>query len=138
VNQHPRSYTADETGTVDHETIESDYILACGHPIQNDVAEAVLAEDSTEPVWCPECRADRPIDALCLDRRTLDPGTPKKGTTMSDQFRKGDKVIGLGRYGSTWKSRPIGVVTGRRRGWIRVQWDNCCVEDEMRPEWLAR
>lgn len=59
-------------------------------------------------------------------------------STTTRKIRKGDKVIGLGRFGATWTRRPVGTVTQNRNGWVRVQWDDCCVEDDMRPEWLAR
>lgn len=52
-------------------------------------------------------------------------------------YRKGDKVRGLGRYGATWADQPTGTVTDVRDGWVRVQWDDSAVEDDMRPEWLA-
>jgi hypothetical protein len=55
---------------------------------------------------------------------------------MHVTYRKGQKVVGLGRYGATWKSRPVGTVTKRHGDWVRVQWDDCCVEDDMLAEWL--
>jgi len=61
---------------------------------------------------------------------------------MDDEtFRKGDKVRGLGRNGRVWNPQPVGTVTRGVRGtggFVRVQWDNCCVEDDMRPTELER
>ena len=57
--------------------------------------------------------------------------------TPATNYRKGQKVVGLGRNGHAWPSRPVGTVTKRHGQWVRVQWDNCSVEDDMRPEELA-
>lgn len=48
-------------------------------------------------------------------------------------IRKGDKVLGLGRGGAIWKNKPVGTVTSAGKGSVFVQWDDCCVEDEMNP-----
>lgn len=47
-------------------------------------------------------------------------------------FRKGDVVRGLGRNGRPWNPRPVGDVTRVVRGYVRVQWRDCVVEDDMR------
>lgn len=48
-------------------------------------------------------------------------------------FKKGDKVVGLGKGSTVWKSKPVGTVVKRRGASVFVQWDNCVVEDEMEP-----
>lgn len=53
-------------------------------------------------------------------------------------FRKGDKVIGLGRGGAAWRPRPVGTVTDLVGGRVRVQWDDSAVEDDMAPGDLLR
>lgn len=53
-------------------------------------------------------------------------------------IRKGDRVTGLGRNGNPWPSRPTGVVTRVHGDFVRVQWDDSAVEDDMRPNEIER
>jgi hypothetical protein len=60
---------------------------------------------------------------------------------MNTTKRTGDHVAGIGRNGHPWPSRPTGVVTmvwrNRDGEHVRVQWDGCCVEDDMDPSELV-
>lgn len=51
------------------------------------------------------------------------------------KFTVGTRVVGTGRNGCPWPSRPTGRVTHvwPRGEYVRVQWDGCRVEDDMRP-----
>lgn len=53
----------------------------------------------------------------------------------------GDCVVGLGRRGVAWPDRPLGWVTelwnrGDGDEWVRVQWHDSAVEEDMRPDEL--
>jgi hypothetical protein len=58
---------------------------------------------------------------------------------MTHTLHKGDKVMGLGRNGRIWRTKPVGTVTRVRTNtllgihYVRVQWDNSAVEDDMDP-----
>lgn len=49
------------------------------------------------------------------------------------EFSKCDEVIGLGRQGKPWPSRPAGKVTAVREETVLVAWHGTVVEVEMRP-----
>lgn len=59
--------------------------------------------------------------------------TQRTNPQEGQMFRKGDKVIGLGKGSTVWKSKPVGTVTKVLASSFYVQWDDCVVEDEMEP-----
>jgi hypothetical protein len=62
MNQHPRSFTADENRTPAERMLDgSSAVLRCGHGIDEALAMEILAADPNEAVWCTDCQADFPV-----------------------------------------------------------------------------
>ena len=75
MNNHPRSHTANESGTAEPMLDDSTAVLECGHGIDEETAREILAsDDPREAVWCTGCSADFPVaTAEFLEDHDADP-----------------------------------------------------------------